>query len=118
MDAGTKNLLTKIAIYAGIGFALYYFLPKLIAQGAQQGLKALNSVGSALGTGLYDLIHPNELGETTFYMVNFPNGSRHSIPSSQVNAKGQFRYALVPEVEKTWQLMKDVKTGMRVAARV
>lgn len=111
----------KLAIYAGVGFALYYViknLPAIVAQGATAGLKALNDVGSALGTGLYERINPGAVGETTFHLVTFPNGSRHAIASGNVNDKGQFRYALIPEVTKTWQLLKDVKTGQWVAARV
>jgi hypothetical protein len=121
MNKSAQDLLVKLAIYAGVGVALYYVIkniPAAISAGATAGLKALENVGSALGTGLYERIHPGAVGETVFHIVTFPNGSRHSIPSGSVNDKGQFRYALIPEVEKTWQLLKDVQTGKWVAARV
>ena len=51
---------------------------------------ALTSVGSAIGTGLYDYLHPNELGETVFAILIFPDGQKHSVPASKISASGTF----------------------------
>ncbi len=50
----------------------------------------LNEFGSAVGTTLYDWFHPNEVGEKLFYIVRFPDGQFHSVPSLTVANDGTF----------------------------
>lgn len=51
---------------------------------------ALTTAGEAIGSGLFDFFHPDQLGETTFYIVTFPDGVKHSVPSRSVDANGLF----------------------------
>lgn len=76
-------------------------------------LSLLDSAGSAVGSGLFDLFHPDPVGETTFYLVTFPDGVRHSVPSRSVNAKGIFQ---LPSFygNKRWQLL--VRDRVKYAA--
>ena len=53
---------------------------------------ALTSTGAAIGTNLYDVLHPNDgSGESIYYMVTFEDGTRHAIPGSTVQ-NGHFMY--------------------------
>jgi hypothetical protein len=81
------NLLLVLAIG---GVALYAVnqltgIGKNIAGG-------FRNAGEALGSKLFDLFHPNPVGETLYYTVEFPDGRRHSIPSGTVNADGVFTW--------------------------
>jgi hypothetical protein len=51
---------------------------------------ALANVGSAIGTGLYDYLHPGEFGDSTFHIVLFPDGQKHAVPASKVASDGTF----------------------------
>lgn len=71
----------------GGGAYLLYQLFTTVRSGAQ----ALNDAGTAIGSGLYDFFHRDPLGETLYYTVTFPDGSRHSVPSRSVDNAGLFR---------------------------
>lgn len=81
-----EKLLTWAAI-AGIGFFGYK-----IYSGLSAVKDSLSSLGSALGSGLYDLFHPDQTGEMVFYNVLFPDGQKHAIPSRSVDSSGRFTY--------------------------
>jgi hypothetical protein len=98
-----EKLLTWGAI-GGVAYLLYG-----IYSAGSGAKKALNSLGSALGTGLYEIFHPNAVGEMLFYTVEFPDGQRHAVGSRDVDRSGRFtregrRYQLVVE--------KGIKTGV------
>jgi len=59
-----------------------------------KGVKgALNSVGSAIGSGLYDLFHPNEGKKYSLqYRVKFPDGKDHYIFSDDIDKSGRFTW--------------------------
>lgn len=101
------------AIVAGV-VAGIYFLSK-IGNIGQTSIEALNDVGSAIGSGLFDLFHPDQVGEMLFHIVTFPNGARHSIPSRSVDKNGQFSYIQPPLAATRWQLLTG-KDGKRYAA--
>ncbi len=76
----------------------------------------LNNVGSAVGTGLYDYLHPGELGETIFITAYFPDGSRRAIPGSKVNSSGIFTntglwgtYSAYKDDGKKYRILADKK---------
>lgn len=51
------------------------------------------ALGESIGGGLYDVFHPAEnIGPDTFYTVNFPDGSRHSVHATDVSKDGVFQY--------------------------
>ena len=70
---------------------------------------ALNSLGSALGSGLYDLFHPDQTGEMLYYTVQFPDGERHAVGSRTVDGSGRFTWG-----GRRYQLLVDkgVKKGV------
>jgi len=73
----------KILTWGAIGVGLYLGLQVLgLVKGAKD---ALATAGGAIGSGLYSILHPNELGEMQFHVALFPDGVRHSIPSSAVS---------------------------------
>lgn len=80
-----KDVALAAAVAAGA-----YLLYKAVNVAADIP-EALSNAGSAVGNSVYDFFHPNEMGETLFYTVNFSNG-RHAIPSSTVDAAGLFTY--------------------------
>ena len=59
--------------------------------------EALTATGEAIGGTVYELFHPNAVGETLFYNVHFANGN-HAIPSSTVDSQGRFTYRGAPFV--------------------
>jgi len=93
----------------GIAGALVYAIAKVTGAAGATG-RALSSVGSAIGSGLYEFFHPNAAGESLYYTATFPDGSRHAIPSSAVNSSGIFTRESV-----RYQLLTDKATGARYA---
>lgn len=77
--------IKNLGIVAALGFGAYALYTTLNA-----ARKGLTTVGDAIGSGLYDFFHPNEMGETKFFLVTFPDGQRHSIPASYIDASGIF----------------------------
>jgi hypothetical protein len=83
--------------------------------------QVLNSIGEALGSGLYAVFNPDAAGESTYYTATFPNGARHAIPASQVSRTGVFPASAIyrnPYGAATFQLITERATGVRVAVRV
>ena len=78
----------KILPWAVAGGALV-LVGKALSVGAAVK-NALTNVGSAIGTGLYDYLHPNELGDTVFAILIFPDGLKHSVPASRISSSGTF----------------------------
>ena len=111
----SENLITIGVVVIGA-----YFIYRAIQEVADVKDK-LADVGSAIGSGLFDFFHPDQVGETIFYSVTFPkspvgDGQRHAVPSRSVNAQGQF--VLSQFFGQTrWQLLKG-KDGMKYAAKV
>lgn len=73
-------------LIAGGIYVVYQVVTTIKATG-----EVLGNAGSAIGTGLYDFFHRDPLGESVYYTVTFPDGSRHSIPSRSVDNGGLFR---------------------------
>lgn len=81
--------------------------------------KALTTAGEAIGSGLYDLFNPDPLGEVTYYIVRFPDGAKHAVPSRSVSADGFFTntgdgYKYKGD-GKRYKLLTDRTTGARAA---
>lgn len=91
-----EKILTWVAI-GGIGYLVYQ-----IYSAGSAAKAALNSVGSAIGTGLYDYFHPNETGEMLYYTVEFPDGQRHAVGSKTVDTSGRFTWG-----GRRYQLLVD-----------
>lgn len=77
-----------VAGVAYVGYKIY----STVSGAADVVSGALNSTGSAIGSGLYDFFHPDQTGEMLFYTVTFPNGERHAIGSREVDSSGRFTY--------------------------
>jgi hypothetical protein len=71
---------------AALGGVLVYLLYRTTTAAA----RALASAGEALGSGLFDLFHPDPVGEVLYYSVKFPDGSTHAVPSRSVTSAGRF----------------------------
>jgi hypothetical protein len=120
-----QNLIVLAAITAGAYFA--YRLFNVASDTAKKVADTLTETGGAIGSGLYDLFHPDTTGETTFYIVNFKapvgDGMRHSVPASTVNKDGVF--LLGPtwgdgkptplQMRRKWRIIVDRATGAKVA---
>lgn len=88
---------------AGVAYAGYKLISKVggaAASAAQSIISAPGQFGSAVGIQLYDWIHPNTAGESLFYVVNFPDGTRHAIGASTVADDGGFSYDNIAYVMK------------------
>lgn len=68
-----------LLMLAVLGFAGYYLYRR-----AADVVKVFRTAGEALGSGLFDLFHPDPVGERLYYNVLFPDGQRHSVPSRAV----------------------------------
>lgn len=79
MDRKTLLLLAALGI---AGFYLYRQFGAL--------KDTLRTAGEAIGSGLFDLFHPDQVGEMLFYKVRFPDGQFHSVPSRAVRPDGTF----------------------------
>jgi len=105
-----------LALIGAAGFVAYKLFG-FVGGAAKEGLKYLNTAGEALGSKLFDLFHPNAVGESLYYTVTFPNGARHAIPSGAVDSAGQFDYVQPPLAARRYQLLTG-KDGLRYAAPV
>lgn len=105
MDNKTLNLLL-------IGAGIYAL--SLIMGVARKIPDALTSVGEAIGSGLYEFIHPNAVGETRFLLVTFPDGQRHSVPSSTVGSNARFKFT----DGNTYDLIVRKSDGFKYAIKV
>lgn len=106
MDAETRKLL----LYGGLAVGGYFVVTKLFSKAAGAVGDAFEAAGSSVGETLFNFFNPDPTGEMLFYMVNFPDGSRHSIGSREVSSTGIFTYALPGGQAKRWQ-MKINSTG-------
>jgi len=106
--------LLRVGIYVIGGYALFKLLQGALFVGSIPAnvKNALGSVGSALGSGLFDLFHPDQVGESLFYTPTFADGSRHAIASRSVTSLGRFVYN-----GSTFQLLTG-KDGKRYAVKV
>lgn len=77
-----------------------YLLYRLLGV-AEAVPKFLTSTGETIGGALFDWINPNAGASDTYYNVAFPDATRHSVPSSTVNALGAFSYKGVSYILKT-----------------
>jgi hypothetical protein len=104
-----------VLIVGAVGIGLY-----VIAQ-AVKGLgnikDTLNDAGAAIGSGLFNLFHPDPVGETLYYTPTFPDGRRHAVPSRSVSRNGQFT---LPEFygPQRWLLLTSKQDGKRYAAKI
>jgi hypothetical protein len=88
-----------------IGTGIYAL--SLIMGVARKIPDALTTVGEAIGSGLYEFFNPKSEGETRFYLVTFPDGQRHGIPSSTVGSNGRFKFT----DGKIYQMLVDQTKG-------
>lgn len=105
----------KTALFLGLGGVLaFYVIQKLRGAG-----EVLTKTGEAIGSGLYDVFHPDPVGEVTYYVVRFPDGALHSVPSRSVSASGYFTNTGDGRQYKgdglRYKLLTDRTTGARVA---
>jgi hypothetical protein len=105
----------ETALLLGLGGVLAYYLVQKLRGAAE----VLTKTGEAIGSGLYDVFHPDPVGEVTFYIVRFPDGALHSIPSRAVASDGTFINTgdgrQYKGDGKRYKLLTDRTTGARVA---
>jgi len=111
-----SKLNSKDVLLIGALSAGFYFIYRAIVEAANVKDK-LADVGSAVGSGLFDFFHPDQVGETIFYIPTFPDGTKHAVPSRSVNGNGQFVLTQFYGSQR-WQLLTNKKNGKRYAAKV
>jgi hypothetical protein len=83
-----EKILTWGAIFGGLFLAYkVYSGVKAVTDAAGN---AINTVGSAIGSGLFRMFGPEDRTDSTYYMPVFPDGKSHAVPASRVNAAGRF----------------------------
>jgi hypothetical protein len=106
--------LEKFAVYAALAFALYSVYK--VYRGTKAVTDALHNAGSAAGSAIFDWFHPDQVGETIFYTVQFPDGSKHAIASRAVGSDGGF---LFNNVRYRIRVDKSIVSGInKFAVRV
>jgi hypothetical protein len=78
----------KLLLWGGV-IAGALIVSKILNVGKAAG-EVLTATGSKIGETLYDLFHPSSEGETTFFIVKFPDAQFHSVPASYVDEDGFF----------------------------
>jgi hypothetical protein len=101
-----------LLIFAAIGAGVAWVLSRQLKAAAGAVLNFPASVGSAIGTGLYDLFHKDQTGILTSktYIVLFPDGQKHAVDSYYVGSTGKFTYA-----GRAYQLMISKDGGGNLA---
>src|SRR6516165_2851588 len=119
---GSTSTTQNLVMLGGMGLVLYiaYNLIKgvkaTVAGVGAVGKAAANAYTSAVNavsSGLYTLFGPDDaaaLGDSTYLLVSFPDGSRYAIGASQINPDGLFLWTGHPPGSQpaiTLQLVKD-----------
>jgi hypothetical protein len=86
---------------------------------------AYTATVNAVGSGLYTLFGPEDIGSSTYFLVNFPNGSRHAVPGKMVSSAGLFTWTgypagseppivltLVKDAQKQWYATSETPMAM------
>lgn len=101
------------------GLFLAYKVVSGVVTVAGAGAKALTSTGEAIGSGLYDMFHKDPVGDATYYIVQFPDGQRHQVPSRSVDSSGLFKNSgdgyVYQGDGRTYRLVVERATGNKVA---
>lgn len=74
-----------LVVYGALAAAIFYAFSRF-----DKAKEVLKDLGSAIGSGLFDLFHPDQTGDMLFYTVKFPDRSQHSVPSKSVSSTGRF----------------------------
>lgn len=101
-----EKWLTWVAL-GGVAYVVYQFVST-----ASAAKDALNSVGSAIGTGLYEVFHPSDGQRVVSPTISFrfPDGTVGAVEAVDVDKDGRFTYF---RTGRRYQLMKkagDTKT--------
>lgn len=102
-------------LFVALGLGAIYVLyrgTKVAGEAATALLNAPSAAGEAIGSALYDWVHPYNPATDTFYVTNFPDGSRHAVQASTVGQDGSFFY------QGTLYTMKNDAAGNHVALQV
>ena len=110
-----------------VGAYLVYRITGAASETIDKVVDSFTSTGENLGERVFDFFHPDPVGETTFYTVEFPgpigDGQRHSVPARSVNADGIFIQGPswgdgkpVPvQMRRRWRIMIGRESGLKVA---
>lgn len=108
-----EKILPWAAVIAGA-----FVISKLFDFG-KAAASAVTATGEAIGGSLYEYFHPDAAGDPTNYLVTFPDGVRHQVPSRSVNADGTFVNVGAPPVYagdgKTYRLTVRKTDGFKFA---
>lgn len=129
--AGKINLQSALVTVGFlVGAYLVYRVTNAAYAAADKVVDKLTETGAKAGSGLYDLFHPDVVGETVFYTVQFPgplgDGQRHSVPSRSVNTDGEFIVgpawgdgkSTPLQMRRRWRIVTDRQTGAKLALPV
>jgi hypothetical protein len=105
----TTNPTQDLVLLGGlvlVGYVLYkvFGAVSAAAGAASAGAKAVGATVKggytatvdALSSGLYSAFGPADVGTSVYYLVNFPDGTRHAVPSNTVDAQGNFTWTGFP----------------------
>ncbi len=92
-----------LIVYGIVGVGLYILYKKLAPH-----IPDLPQIGANVGGALYEWINPYP-GQDMYYTVTFPDGSRHTVHSTDVSNTGAFSYG------GQNYLLKTNAAGQRVA---
>jgi hypothetical protein len=106
---GAKGKLEDVMLVVGLaagGYALYKLFSVASSAAGAVG-SAVSAVGaaasnayqstvSAVGSGLFSLFGPSDVGTNMYYTVAFPDQSHHAVPSNTVDADGNFVWTGYP----------------------
>lgn len=115
----TEDMI-KLAALAAAGYVVY----RLLSAASSAAAAAAGAVGAAasavnsayqttvaaVGSGLYAVFGPTDKSASMYYIVNFPDGNRHAVPSNTVDSSGNFLWTGYPPGSSgaiTLTLVKD-----------
>lgn len=79
-----EKILPWAAVIAGA-----FVVAKLFDFG-KKASDVLTSTGEAIGGSLYEYFHPNPEGDPMNFLITFPDGVRHQVPSRSLSSDGTF----------------------------
>lgn len=96
-------LLAALALGAYVLYKVFS-AASAVAGAASAGAKAVGQAVSsaytntvdAVSSGLYAAFGPADVGTSVYFLVNFPNGARHAVPSNTVDGSGNFTWTGYP----------------------
>lgn len=84
--------LTRDLVLAAVALGVLYFIYKKAGAAIGAGLNAVAGAPAQAGVALSNALYTQPNPASVTYIFTFPDGSRHAVNNTSINASGQFSY--------------------------